>query len=64
MKIFPVDYSHVGKYFLSHSQGISESASLEVILDGKMGPWGEFGPCSQTCTPAGKTPGKSKKNVE
>ena len=57
MRIMPVDSSHIGTYFLSNSQGRSESAKLNLITDGKMGPWGEFGPCSQTCTPAGKTAG-------
>ena len=58
MQILSIQSSHEGKYQLRNSLGMSESAELKIVVDGVMGPWGEFGPCSQTCTPEGHSHGK------
>ena len=59
MSVLP---SHVGRYQLGNTQGMSEAAELVMVVDGKMGPWGEFGACSKTCTPSGEKSGKEKRN--
>ena len=57
LEILSVMPSHVGSYQLSNSQGWSEIAELQLLVDGKMGPWGEYGTCSRSCTPSGERSG-------
>ena len=52
MRLDPVSSSHEGQYRLVNDQGISDEASLVLVVDGAMGPWTEFGACSKTCTQA------------
>ena len=59
MHIQSMQPSHEGKYQLSNSQGVSEPAELKLVVDGKMGPWGEFGPCNQSCTPSEGSSGEA-----
>ena len=58
MRIDPVSSSHEGQYHLVNDQGISEEASLVLVVDGTVGPWTEFGACSKSCTQANSTSGK------
>ena len=64
MKIPSVQPSHEGKYQLNNIRGISEPAELKLVVDGKMEPWGEFGPCSQSCTPSGRSSGKARQPIK
>ena len=59
VNILSVQQSHEGKYKLRNGQGVSEPAELKIVVDGKMGLWGEFGPCSQSCTPSNGSSGRT-----
>ena len=63
MRLDPVSSSHEGQYRLVNDQGISDEASLVLVVDGAMGPWTEFGACSKTCTQTNGTSGEEKKGV-
>ena len=32
-------------------------AELQMVIDGKMGSWGDYGTCSRTCTQSGERSG-------
>jgi len=61
VNILSVQQSHEGKYQLRNGQGVSEPAELKIMVDGKMGLWGEFGPCSQSCIPSDGSSGFQKR---
>ena len=54
----PLSSTHEGQYHLVNDQGVSDEASLELVVDGAMGPWSDYGVCSKTCSPANMTSGK------
>ena len=60
MRIESVSSSNEGQYRLVNDQGSSDEASLVMVVDGVMGPWAEYGPCSKTCTQANNVSGEAK----
>ena len=60
MRLEPVSSHHKGQYRLVNDQGISDEASLVLVVDGAMGSWTEFGACSKTCTQTNGTSGEEK----